>query len=507
MHRRKLLKAALWLPLAWAAPGFSPALAGPGAAAEPFDDDTVARLARALAAAPFAPPSRDLPAWLAAADYDRWRDIRFSPAESLWRGDGRGFELQFFHRGSVHRERVRIDQVVDGQALPVPYRAAQFDFGRSAGEAASAGDIGFAGFRAHAAINTSDYLDEVCAFLGASYFRAVARGQAYGLSARGLALGTGDPAGEEFPRFTRFWIERPRPGADALVIHALLDSASVAGAYRFVVHPGEETRMEVDARLYPRVALDSVGIAPLTSMYYFDAVDRAGIDDYRDAVHDSDGLALLGRDGSVAWRPLQNPPTLQESTFDDVRGFGLMQRKRRYADYGDSEARYHQRPSLWVEPGKGWGDGRVHLFEIPTADEYQDNIVAFWRPRRALRAGREHRFGYRLHWGVAHPWRPELARVVRTRAGAVPGGSGREFVLDLEGDALARLDPATARLDVSAAAGTISSAVLHSNPEAGGWRAAFLLEPGNANVSELQARVLDGAGNPLSETWLYRWLR
>ncbi len=467
-----------------------------------FSAGVVTQLARGLASAPYVAAPDDLPAWLSGADYDRWRDIRFRPSRALWRGQDRGFELQFFHRGYLHRERVRIDEVVDGKVVQVRYRPGQFDFGKEAPDIAVDPSLGFAGFRAHAALNTPEYLDEVCAFLGASYFRAVARGQVYGLSARGLALRTGDPRGEEFPRFTRFWIERPAPDAIQLVIHALLDGPSASGAFRFVVRPGEETVFDVDMRLYPRVELDAVGIAPLTSMYHFDSADRAGIDDYRDAVHDSDGLALYGKDGSLSWRPLQNPPTLQESTFDGARGFGLMQRKRRFEDFGDSEARYHDRPSLWVEPGRGWSDGRVHLFELPTADEYQDNIVALWRPRKPLKAGAEHRFAYRLHWSRSHPWQPSLARVVQTRAGA--GAEGRRhFVVDFEGG---RAKATDARIEVASDAGRIENPVIDARP-GGGWRTTFLLDPADVALVELRLRIVAADGAPLSETWLYRWIR
>src|SRR5690606_32255731 len=112
---------------------------------------------------------------------------------------------------------------------------------------------------------------------------------------------------------------------------------SVAGAFRFAITPGEATVMDVDARLYPRVALANAGIAPLTSMYEFDAHDRGGIDDPRPAVHDSDGLALLAGSGEQAWRPLRNPRHVEHSGFQDrdPRGFGLMQRKRRFEDYQD----------------------------------------------------------------------------------------------------------------------------------------------------------------------------
>lgn len=507
MNRRDLLAASLCLPFA-ALPAGRAAARGSRAVAgadRAFGPGTVPSLARALASRPWRAPSHALPDWLEAMDYDAWRDVRFDPAHALWAGADRGFTAQFFHPGFLFREPVVMHEVTDGRARVLGYRPGLFDFGANRVPAGAADNpvAGFAGFRLHAPLNSADYLDEVCTFLGASYFRAVARGQLYGLSARGLALRTADPAGEEFPRFTAFWIERPAPGATSVVVHALLDSPSVAGAFRFAITPGAQTLMDVQARLYPRVRLEQAGIAPLTSMFQFDASDRGGFDDYRTAVHDSDGLALLNGAGEQLWRPLANPAALQESAFADrgPRGFGLMQRKRDFRDFGDAEAHYERRPSLWVEPRGDWGRGHVHLVEIPTADEYLDNIVAFWRPQAALEPGREHRFDYRLHWCERHDWNPGLARVARTATGA-QADAGRRFVIDLVG-----ADAAPEPVPVATAdAGRLANLTVHPLPGSG-WRLAFELHPGEAPAVELRAGLAGAGGTPLSETWLYRWTR
>lgn len=504
MQRRELLQAGLTLPLAaLAGGGWLPALAAAGLA-QRFDAGTVPALARALAAKAYRPADADLPEALARIKYDTWRDIRFDPAQALWKKDGLPFQVQFFHRAFLFKHRVDMHLVHGGEATPVVYRPQMFDFGKAPKPAQD--DLGFAGFRLHAPINRKDYFDEVCAFLGASYFRAVAKDLLYGLSARGLALNTGAGGDEEFPVFTGFWIEQPAAGAKQIVVHALMDSPSVAGALRFAITPGTQTVFDTQLRLYPRVALDRVGIAPLTSMYHFDATDRIGIDDFRPAVHDSDGLAMHNGAGEQIWRPLHNPASLQESAFQDrsPRAFGLMQRKRAFADYADSEAHYERRPSLWVEPVGDWGEGAVHLIEIPTKDEYHDNMVAFWRPRAPLAAGREHRFDYRLHWCAEHAWAPTLATVRRTRIGA--GGDGaRLVVIDLDGGRLRALAAdAQPRAVVWASSGRVVNALAHANAGTGGWRMSFELQPGDARVVELRA-VLEDARGPLSETWLYRW--
>jgi glucans biosynthesis protein len=507
VHRREVILGGASLPLAMFGASMETFAAAPDAAASAtaFDAGTVAARARDLAAHAYQPPHAALPPWLAKIGYDQYRDYRYRPERALWRKEGLPFQAQFFHRGYMFKERVDMHVVADGRATPLPYSRDLFTYGRA--QVPEDRTLGFAGFRLHAPINRSDHFDEVCAFLGASYFRAVAKGQNYGMSARGLALGSGDPGPEEFPGFKAFWLERPARDAKAMVVHALLDSPSAAAALLIAVAPGTETVFDITLRLYPRVELTRAGIAPLTSMFEFDAGDRVGVDDFRPAVHDSDGLALLNGAGEQAWRPLRNHASLQHSGFQDrdPRGYGLMQRKRAFVDYVDIEGAYETRPSVWVEPVGDWGEGEVHLVEIPTADEYHDNIVAFWRPRAPLAAGREYRWRYRLHWCVDHSWRPDIARVASTRSGAASRKDTRLFVVDLAGGRLSRL-PADAkpRLQAHASRGELRNAVAYRNPQSGGWVMSFELTPGDATAVELRARLEDGDG-PLSETWLYRW--
>ncbi|MDR6991728.1 glucan biosynthesis protein [Luteimonas sp. 3794] len=479
------------------------AAAAQGATSAPFDEATVVSLARALAANAHAAPDVSLPAALAGADYDQYRNFRYRPEQALWRElPGVEFQAQFFHRGFLFKPRVEIHVVADGQAREVPFSTALFDYSPNPTPALDE-TTGFAGFRLHAPLNSRDYFDELCVFLGASYFRAVGKGLAYGLSARGVALGSGDPEPEEFPAFRAFWLHRPDAGDTAILVDALLDGPSVAGAYRFRIQPGDDTIFEIDAHLFPRVDLAHAGVAPLTSMYQFDAADRVGVDDYRPSVHDSDGLGLWTGTDEQVWRPLHNPASIQHSGFQDrsPRGFGLMQRKRAFDDFEDAEAGYERRPSAWVEPLDDWGRGEVHLVEIPTADEYQDNIVAFWRPAQPLEAGSESRWRYRLHWTQSTLWKPELAHVAATRIGARPGGdrSIRLVVIDFEGG-LAEEVP---QLEVMASTGRVSNPVVHTRP-GGGWRVAFEFAPAGSESSDLRARLHSG-GKAAAETWVYRW--
>ena len=488
-----------------AAPFLAPAALAATAPAKGFDAATVRQLARAAATKPFVAPDRGLPSQFSNLNYDQYRQIRFLPEKSMWRGDGLPFQLQLFHRGFLYLDRVDVFIVADGQATPLTYDSGYFDLGKVAPPPAGT-DIGYAGFRVHAGLNRADYFDEICVFLGASYFRAVGKGQVYGQSARGLSIKTGNPGGEEFPLFRSFWIEKPNKGASAVVVHALLDSQSAAAAFRFTIRPGEDTVFDTELTLFPRVDLTEAGIGTLTSMFLFDGSDRSGYDDYRRAVHDSHGLLMLNGKGERLWRPLANPKTLQVSAFgdDEPRGFGLMQRARNFFDYEDLEAQYELRPSVWVEPIGTVGSGAVTLVEIPAHREVDDNIVAFWRPKTALKAGSETDFTYRLHWCGQPPIPQTLATVSETRAGLSWDQKARLFVLDFIGDNLKHLPPdAALSLEVGTSKGSVRDQQVQTNPHTQGVRASFQLVP-DGNLAELRA-VLRNGPDALSETWIYRW--
>lgn len=500
IDRRSLMLGGLLLP----ALDVLAASAAPAEESARFDAGTVRTLARTLAANPYKAPDTALPGELDKLSYDDYRNIRFNAERAIWRGEGLPFEVQLLHRGFLFRDRVDLHLVADGKATRLRYDPAFFRFEHGLKAPQGNADLGFSGFRLHGPLNRPDYFDEIAVFQGASYFRAVAKGQVYGSSARGLAVRTGHPSGEEFPIFKAFWIETPRPGVPSVVLHGLLDSPSAAAALRFTLRPGETTVMTVEMALYPREDVAEAGLGPQTSMFLFDPGDRSGFDDFRPAVRDAQGLGIIDGRGEYLWRPLSNPSRLQISEFGgaNVRGFGLMQRQRSFFDYQDLEARYERRPSLWVEPIGDWGEGAVQLVEIPTDQEIHDNIVAFWRPKEPLRKGGEYNYTYRLHWTWDMPTPASLARFADLRVG---GEAGRRLmVLDLVDGPLrdVKLEDVEAR--VSASAGAISTVVLQPNPDISGARLSFVFEPKGVDLSELRAGLFAG-GNPVSETWLYRW--
>ena len=502
MNRRDFLQVSAALPLvASAARGL---LTPAQAQSAPFDRSIVRQMARDAAGKPFKAPDGKLPDHLNDLDYDHYRAIRFLPDRALWRGEKLPFEVQFFHRGFFYKNRVDIYEVANGQATKIAYQPENFSFGDTPPTKPGV-DLGFAGFRLHTPINKPDQHDEVCVFLGASYFRAVAKGELYGLSARGLSINTGEAKGEEFPSFKAFWIEKPAANATSIVVHALLDSESTAAAYRFTIRPGETTVFDVEMAIYPRVDLDHVGLAPMTSMFFFGPNDRIDVDDFRPSVHDSDGLAIFNGRGEELWRPLTNPRDLQISTFADLnpRGFGLMQRQKDFLDYQDLESSFERRPSLWAEPIGDWGEGSVQLVEIPTKEEVHDNIAGFWHPKASLQAKGEHTYTYRLHWGPDNPKPTSLARFSRTAVGA-RGEGIKIFVLDLTGDKLRLVDPKKIRGVVTAEKAKVQNIVTQPNPAIGGWRLSFELPVEEKVPVEIRASLMQ-ENDPISEVWVYRW--
>ncbi len=481
----------------------------------PFESDIVKEKAKSLASTDYVNYETEVPEELAKLDYDQHRDIRFVRENGPWFNKQLPFEIQFFHLGSIFKEKVKINEVVRGKSSEMAYAPEYFNYGKNRLHPKDWKNIGYAGFRLHYPLNTSSYFDELVSFLGASYFRALGTGQKYGISARGLAIDTAEQTGEEFPVFREFWIERPKHNAAEIKLHALLDSPSVAGAYSFIIQPGLSTTMDVDVTLYPRKQIKKLGVAPLTSMFLFGENSKNKFDDHRMEVHDSDGLLVWNGNDEWLWRPLDNSKYLRISSFVDKnpKGFGLLQRDRNPEHYLDFEAMYEQRPSVWVEPLDDWGEGMVQLVEIPSIQEIHDNIVAFWIPKEEIVPGKEYHYRYRLHWTGDAPVNSHLAKVMATYTG-VGGVSGmlendkRKFVIDFSAPYDANLPEDIENKvivpDISISEGKFLGAHLMYNPITKAPTLYMDFRP-NGKTSEIRA-VLKKDGRPVSEVWSYQWL-
>ena len=458
-----------------------------------------------LCALPFQEKPDPLPADLAGLDYDKFHEIQFRRDQALLASSGR-FRLHLFHRGYLFKDAVKINIIDGGEVKPIAYAKRLFDYGKN--QIGDVPDIGFAGFKMIFPLNGAEAQDEVISFLGASYFRILSKGQSYGLSARALAIDTYGDRREEFPVFREFWVTQPKSDDASIEILALLDSASTTGAYRFVVTPDETTSVAVEMVLFPRVDMDNVGLAPLSSMYFYGGPDSRPANDFRPQVHDSDGLQIATGPGSWLWAPLNKKPRIAVRTFPfvDPRGFGLLQRERRFQAYQDLEARYNRRPGYWIEPTSPWGAGKVLLMELPTDNETQDNVVALWKPDAPLVARKPAHFSYRLSAlsGTIHPLGVVDDTFLTDLNAKIPDAANKRITVDFAGGSLSKhADDATGLTFASEAVGAnILSALVVANPEIAGVRVVLDLATHSGAV-DLSGHLLSATGEKLTERWAF----
>ncbi|MCB1519661.1 MAG: glucan biosynthesis protein [Hyphomicrobiaceae bacterium] len=472
-----------------------------------FSFDRLKAEAAARAAKPFVSGRSPHGAILDLIDYDAYQKITFRKDASLPLAKT---PVQLFHLGKFFQEPVRVHLVENGAAREVIFERSLFDMPDAHPARDLPDNAGFAGFRVMAPDLKTDWL----AFLGASYFRTSGPYNQYGLSARGLAIDTGMPTPEEFPRFTDFWLEAG--DGQSLTIYAALDSPSVSGAYRMVTRRTTNadnvhlTTQDITLELHARKDIQRLGIAPFSSMFWYGEGNRAQGTDWRPEVHDSDGLAILTGAGERLWRPLNNPPRVMTSSFvdRDVKGFGLLQRDRDFVSYLDDGIFYERRASAWIEPGEGWGPGAVQLLEIPTDDEIHDNIALYWTPEKSMKAGDRSSWSYRLTWCDDVPFPDDLARTIATFAGKGgrpgqkrPEGT-RKYVVDFGGPVFDGLGRDDVELVVTASRGTISNDYAHPVvDQRRRWRALFDIKASGPEPVEVRAYLRHGT-RALTETWL-----
>jgi glucans biosynthesis protein len=479
--------------------------------AEPFDFEALKRRAADLAKKPFTDTPIRHGDILETIDYDAFQKIQFQREYSRGEDGSVNFPVQLFHLGRYFKQPVKIFAVEGDEAREILYRPEYFTFGDTGLDQKLPDDLGFSGFRLQDGPEaTKDWM----AFLGGSYFRSSGELDQYGLSTRGVAIDPALPTPEEFPRFIEFWLEPGAPESTEFTVNALLDGPSVAGAFRIVCTKDVQVLMDVQASLYARKDITRMGIAALTSMFWFAENNRHLARDWRPEIHDSDGLAMWTGSGERLWRPLNNPPTVMTNTFLDnqPKGFGLLQRDRSFANYEDDGVFYDRRASVWIEPMNDWGEGAVQLIEIPTDDEIHDNIVSYWLPKEPVTAGSSWQFDYKLYWVAKEPFLSEaVAHVIATRLGNAgvagqprPQG-GRKFVIDFEGGPLGDVGKwDEVKPVISTSRGRIDNGYALQIVGTTNWRAFFDLYVEGEEPVDLRLYLkLDD--RTLTETWLYQY--
>jgi glucans biosynthesis protein len=488
--------------------------------------DYVAKKAEERARKPFRSPRLDLPAVLRQEnlDYDKYREIEFRRERALWAADEMPFRIEFFHPGYIYHEPVRVNEFTLTHTQPIRFVQDFFNYRKLNIARQIPADTGYAGWRILTELHAPGRWDELGSFLGASYFRLLGRNQRYGQSARGLAIDSGESdRPEEFPIFTDWWLGKPQKDDTQVRVYALLDSVSCTGAYEFLIQPGETTIADIECVLFFRATntvaavnpnrkpIASIGIAPLTSMFWFGKNSERKFDDYRPEAHDSDGLLMHLENGELLWRPLNNAAVMRHQRFatKNLRGFGLMQRERNFEAYQDIFNYYHQTPSVWVVPRGNWGEGDVHLLELSTHYEGLDNIVAFWNPKVKPQPMQAKRYAYTLYWTLENDMKLSPNRVVATRIGAHPRNANwRQIVIDFDGPQLAVIPETNAPVAIASCSpnGAITENQVFYNPLKRNWRVTLGMEPKAGNRDPVDLRcTLQHQNEVVSETWTYHW--
>jgi glucans biosynthesis protein len=475
--------------------------------AHPFSFEWLARRAASLAQSSYQAPAPPVPDLIQSIDFDVSQKIRFRPEYSLWQETGLPYPVRLFHLNRYVNLPVKVSTISGNMAREIIYSPSYFDYDGTGLAQKLPADLGFSGFRV---MDGPTIESDWVAFQGASYFRTSGAQDQYGASARGIAVDTALSTVEEFPRFTELFVGES-PNAP-VAIYALLEGPSLTGAYKFECARANGVTMDVHVELFIRADITRLGIAPLTSMYWYGQNSRWH-PDWRPQIHDSDGLALATGKGERIWRPLIDPPSVQTNSFLDVnpKGFGLLQRDRDFNDYQDDGTFYNKRPSIWVEPKAGFGQGAVQLVEIPTDDEIHDNIVAYWQPAAQVKNGDKLAVDYRLLW-QDEPFPPkDVGRVVATRIGrgGIPGGltpkNQWKFVIDFEGGPLAQM---AARYDVmpvvTLSRGNVEKPYVIKVVGTNRWRAFFDVSAEGSDPLNLRCYLKLG-NKTLSETWLYQF--
>jgi periplasmic glucans biosynthesis protein len=404
-----------------------------------FDFNILKEKAMLLLKKSYEEPKKVTPKGLSELNYDKYKNIRFLSEKTLWKKEGSPFQLQFLHPGYIYNYDVMVYELNGKKYKLIPYNRDMFDFSDLGFKEKLPDSLGFSGFKVHYPINTEEHTDEFLVFQGATYFRAVSQKQYYGLSARGLATNTGMPYPEDFPIFKEFWIEKPSKKSDHITIYALMDGKSAVGAFEFKSYPGPTTVVHVRASITLRKKVDRLGIAPLTSMYWYGENSENPHLGANPEVHDSDGLLILQNDSEWIWRPMANPkkPTINTFEMEKLKGFGLLQRDREFSSYEDQEMKYHIRPGAWVVPVGDWGKGSVQTYRNPTIQDSDDNIGAFWVPAETPEVGKPFEFEYKIYWVNENPVELKTGRTVATRVKPIPDEPlTKLFQIDFKGDKL-----------------------------------------------------------------------
>ncbi len=485
-----------------------------------FDFLKIVKLAEIEAKKNYEPREIKIPKTIATLTYSQYNLMRYNIDHDLWGKENLPFRVSFFPLGTpLYSKSLDIYEVTpENLVKPVPFSPEFFCYEEKVQfiKKEMPNNAGYAGFKLRYKAESSEYPDEFAAFLGGCYFRVVSDGSSYGLSNRGIAINTGlEKTSEEFPTFEKIWLKKTEKNSKEVTIYAYLNGPSITGAYSFTIRPGKKTEINVKSTIFLRQKVKLLGLAPITSMFWFSEGKMHNFYDYRPSVHNSEGLVVSEKNRKT-WEPLVNYPD-HKMINDDMycqstpNFFGLIQRNREYNFYMDPSVKYHLNPNCWIIPENNWGSGNIRLFILPTLTEWMDNINAFWVPENTPEVGKPFEFNYKIIYSLEEPERTS-AYVKYTNVGLdLNDAKNTVFALSYD-DALGEIEKNCSeikiKLETPKEVKIISIPSIEKISFNNTWRVIFTLTSKKLDYSDKPHIIkvtLLVKDNPISETWYYQW--
>jgi len=479
-----------------------------------FSFSDIKKEAENLAKNPYSPKKSILPDSIRKMTYNEYANMWLKPEHFLWQNDNLHYKVTFFPQGYIYDKGIDVYQIKNDSILDVPFKPDYIEYAGSAQFAKSQmpDNAGYAGFKILYKSPTAENPSEYVVFLGASYFRLIADNTSWGLSSRGISINSSIPGlVEEFPVFEKFWFQVPSSDSLTLTLYALLNGESVTGAYRFDISPGVQTTVDVQATLFFRKTDITLGIAPLTSMFWFSSYTKNHFYDFRPQVHNSNGMILKSAKNTI-WQPLTNyhdyPILISDHEEDSLLSYGLYQRGREFDNYLDNVANYNTNPNIIIEPKEGFKKGKLRVAVIPAYNEWMDNVNTYWIPSEKLELNEPYNLKYSLICSLSEQ-KEKIQKVELTSVGnEILDPASTLFVLSFSNTNNIQANALKAVLNIPENVKIQSQPVVENIPQNSTIRVAFQLKndklPPNSKPYAIQCH-LEKDNSILSEQWYYEW--
>ena len=444
---------------------------------------------------------------------DEYSQITFNASKALWMNEALLFRLEFFHLGYIYNTPLAVNEFKGLYSQDIRFTNDLFNFGNLNKDTSDkAKDLeGYAGLKILCQLNRPNQFDELISVLGNEKFRALGRYNIYGLYAAPLiTIGINNKI--NLAHYTKFWLGKPESKSDHLTMCAIADSPEATIAFHYEIYPGDDTKVKTKSTIYPRIDTLSVGIAPMSTLYFSGINTLSRYNLYYSQFHYSDNL-IISSEKNVFSQPLENyeQTVVNEVKTKDIKFFGLSQRDRNYDHYQTLFIALHLMPTLWIKPDNDWQKGKVVLVETPANNPNTLNIYAFWVPEEKLHKGKVYSYDYTMHWAINEP-DPDTGPgcVSSTKVGL--DGDNICFAIKFTGTMLKKL-PAVANitsLTTISSNSKITDIKIQKDPFDNQW-IALITASKPVKVDNKQSQVslsctLMYGNKPITETWMYKWI-